>query len=123
MALADPQTITISGTTTPLPRTKAEGYESAYSSADGLITLSVAHTGINSGKRTRSVVRIDHAKLTADPYKPAENVRVGGAVYTVFDMPPAGYTDAEMLAIWVGFNAQLTAASNAVVTKILGGES
>lgn len=123
MALADPQTITISGVTTPLPRTFAEGYESNYTSADGLITLSVAHTGINSGKRTRSVVRVDHAKLTADPHKPAENVKVGSAVYTVFDIAPAGYTDAEMLAIWVGLNTQLQAASNAVASKILGGES
>jgi hypothetical protein len=123
MALADPQTVTISGVTTPLPRTFAEGYESKYTSADGLIIMSVAHTGINTGKRTRSMIRIDHAKLTADPHKPAENVKVGAAVYTVFDIPPAGYTDAEMLAIWVGFNTQLTAASNAVATKVLGGES
>jgi hypothetical protein len=45
------------------------------------------------------------------------------AVYTVFDLPPAGYTAAEALAVWVGFNGQLTASSNAVITKVLGGES
>lgn len=123
MALSDPQTITISAATTPLPRTFAEGHESQYTSADGLITLGVAHTGINTGKRTRSVIRVDHAKLAADPHKPAENVKVGMAVYTVFDLPPAGYTDAEALAVWLGFNTQLSAASNAVVTKVLGGES
>jgi hypothetical protein len=61
--------------------------------------------------------------MAADVFKPAENVKVGMAVYTVFDLPPAGYTGAEALAVWTGFNAQLTASSNAVVTKILGGES
>lgn len=122
MALSDPQTITISGATTPLPRVDTGDNESKYQSADGLITLSVSHS---YGKRQRSVVRIDHAKMSADVFKPAENVKVGLSVYTVFDMPRdnAGYTDAEALAIWVGLNTQLTAASNAVVAKVLGGES
>jgi hypothetical protein len=120
MALTDPQTVTVSGTTTPLPRTSVDETESEYLSSDGLIKLLVSHS---YGKRTRRLVRIDHAKMAADVFKPAENVKVGMAVYTVFDLPPAGYTGAEALAVWVGFNAQLTAASNAVVTKILGGES
>jgi len=69
------------------------------------------------------VARIDHAKITSDPFKPTENVRVGMAVYTVFDLPPAGYTAAEALAIWSGFTTLQTATSNAFVTKVLGGES
>jgi len=120
MALADPQTVTISGTTTSLPRVSVDETESEYLSSDGLIKLLASHT---YGKRTRRLVRIDHAKLAADVFKPTENVKVGMAVYTVFDLPPAGYTGAEALAVWTGFNTQLTAASNAVVTKILGGES
>jgi hypothetical protein len=120
MALTDPQTVTISGTTTPLPRTSVDETESEYLSADGLIKLLVSHS---YGKRSRRLIRIDHAKLSPDVYKPAENVKVGMSVYTVFDLPPAGYTAAEALAIWTGFNAQLTASSNAVVTKVLGGES
>jgi len=120
MALTDPQTVTISGTTTSLPRTSVDETESEYSSSDGLIKLLASHS---YGKRTRRLIRIDHAKLAADVFKPAENVKVGMAVYTVFDLPPAGYTGAEALAVWTGFNTQLTAASNAVVTKILGGES
>jgi hypothetical protein len=122
MALADPQTVTISGTTTPLPRTSVEGNESTYTSADGLIKLTVSHS--DSGKRDRGVIRIDHAKLAPDPFQSGQNVKTGCAIYTVVDVPSAGYyTDAEVLAIWQGFNAQLVAASNAVVTKFLGGES
>jgi len=120
MSFADPQTITISGTTTSLPRTSVDKDESEYTSGDGLIKLLASHT---YGKRTRRLIRVDHGKLSADPYKPSENVKVGMSVYTVFDFPPAGYTAAEGLAVWVGFNTQLTAASNAVVTKLLGGES
>jgi hypothetical protein len=46
------------------------------------------------------------------------------AVYTVFDLPSkGGYTPTEALAVFTGFNALLTASSNAVVTKLLGGES
>jgi hypothetical protein len=120
MSFADPQTVTISGTTSSLPRTSVDSDESEYTSADGLIKLLASHT---YGKRTRRLVRIDHGKFTSDPFKPTENVKVGMSVYTVFDLPPAGYTSAEALAVWTGFNTQLTAASNAVITKLLGGES
>jgi len=122
MSLADPQTVTISGTTVPLPRTKTEGSETEYTISDGMVKLSVSHA--NNGKRGRSVIRIDHAKLAPDPFQSGENVKTGCAIYTVVDYPAAGYyTDPELLAIWQGFNAQLVAASNAVFTKFLGGES
>jgi len=120
MALTDPQTVTISAATTSLPRVSVDETESEYLSSDGLIKLTASHS---YGKRVRRLIRIDHAKLTSDPFRPAENVKVGMAVYTVFDLPPAGYTGAEALAVWTGFNAQLTASSNAVITKLLGGES
>jgi hypothetical protein len=121
MSLADPQTVTISGTTTPLPRTSVDKDEAEYTSNDGLIKLSTSHS---YGKRARRLIRIDHAKMAPDAFRPAENVQVGMAVYTVFDLPAAGgYSAAEALAIWVGFNAQLAASSNTIVTKLLGGES
>jgi len=122
MALTDPQSITIAAVTSPLPRTFAEGDESRYASADGLIQLSVNHSTAKGG-RHRRLARLDHSKVTADPFKPAENVVVSMATYVVFDIPPAGYTNAEALAVWVGFKTLLTATSDAFVTKLLGGES
>jgi hypothetical protein len=122
MALADPQTITISAATSPLPRTFSEGNESAYTSADGLIKLSVNHTVVKQG-RTRHLIRIDHSKLSPDPYKPTENVRVSTAMYIVLETPPAGYSAAELLAVWTGFKTLFTASSDALVVKALGGES
>jgi hypothetical protein len=122
MALTDPQSITISAVTSPLPRTFAEGDESRYTSADGLIQLSVNHTLAKAG-RSRRLLRLDHSKLTSDPFKPSENVEVTMANYIVFDLPPAGYTNAEALAVYIGFKTLFTASSDALITKLLGGES
>jgi hypothetical protein len=120
MSLADPLSVTISAVTTPLPRTSVEDDRSEYTSADGLIQTIASH---DYGKRTRRMVRLDTSKITSDPFKPTENVKVGMSVYTVFDLPPAGFTNADVLAAWVGFNTLLTASSNANVSKLLGGES
>jgi len=123
MALSDPQSITIGGTTSPLPRTFSEGSESAYTSGDGLWKLSVNHNLVKQG-RVRHLLRFDHSKIAANPLEAGENVRVNAAVYTVFDVPPAGfYSAAEIFAIWAGYKGLLTASSDAIVTKVLGGES
>jgi len=122
MALADPQSITISGSTIPLPRTFSSGDESAYTSSDRLVKLSVSHNLVKQG-RARRLLRIDHSKVASDPFKPSENVKVNMANYVVFDVPPAGYTNTEILAVYTGFKTLFTATSDAVITKLLGGES
>jgi len=122
MALADPSTVTISGTGVVLPRTYSLGKEAQYTSADGLVKLSANHTQVKQG-RERHLIRLDHSKITTNPFDSTENMKVEMAVYTVFDIPPAGYTDPEVIAVFAGFNTYCTAASNAVVTKLLGGES
>jgi hypothetical protein len=94
--------------------------ESEYTSGDGLIKLTASHS---YGKRTRRLLRIDHSKLAPDPFRPTENVKVGMANYVVFDLPPAGYTSAEALAVYTGFKALYTASTDALITKLLGGES
>jgi len=98
------------------------GDESAYTSADGLIRLSVNHTLAKQG-RARRLLRIDHSKVTSDPYKPTDNVKVSMANYIVFDLPPVGYTNAEALAVYTGFRALYTASTDALITKLLAGES
>ncbi|DAD51855.1 TPA_asm: coat protein [ssRNA phage Zoerhiza.4_13] len=122
MAFADPSTITISGTGNTLPKVFNQGRESAYQSADGLIKLSANHTFAKQG-RERHLVRLDHSKLTANPFDTSKNMQVSMAVYTVFDLPPAGYSDAEAIAVFAGFNTYCTASSNAIIAKLLGGES
>lgn len=120
MSLTDPQSITISGVTTPLPRIAVGDDMSEYQSGDALIRLLASH---QYGKRQRRLIRIDTSKISADPYKPAENVKVSMSNQLIFDLPPAGYTPTEALAVWVGFKTLLTASSDAVIVKLLGGES
>lgn len=121
MALADPQTVTISSVAIPLPRVSVDDSESEYLSSDGLVKLTVSHS---YGKRTRRLIRIDHSKLAPDAFRPSENVKVGIGVYTVFDLPQSGgYTAAEVLAVYAGYKAMLAASSDALITKALGGES
>jgi len=122
ISLADPQTITINAVTTPLPRTFSQGNESAYTSADGLWKLSLNHNLVKQG-RTRHLLRFDHAKLTPDPFLPAQNVRVGTAIYLVVDTPPAGYTNTEIMQVYTGVKTLMTASSDAIITKLIGGES
>jgi hypothetical protein len=120
MSFTDPLSITIRGVTTPLPRTSVEDEKSEYHSADGLIVVTASH---DVGKRTRRMLRLDTSKLTADPFKPAENVKVSMSNYMVFDLPPAGFTNADALAAYTGFKTLFTATSDALIVKLLGGES
>lgn len=120
MAFSDPQSITISAVTTPLPRTSVQANASEYTSADGLIKLSASST---YGRRSRRVLRVDHSKITSDPFLPAQNTKVSMSNYIVFDIPPVGYTNTEALAVYTGFKTLFTATSDALITKLLGGES
>lgn len=120
MSFTEPLSVTISGATTTLPRTSVDEDSSEYTSGDGLIQLTASH---QYGKRTRRMVRLDLTKLSPDPYKPAENVKNSMSSYIVFDLPPAGYTNAEALAAWKGLAATLAASSDAMIVKLLGGES
>jgi hypothetical protein len=118
----DPQTITISAVPISLPRTSTEGDEALYTSADGLVQLAVSHESGKNG-RMRHAIRVNHNKMTTDPFIPTTNVKVGMSTYVVFDVPAAGYTVADQKAIWDGFTALLAASSAVAITKLLAGES
>lgn len=120
MAFSDPQSVTISSTAISLPRTSSGVNEGEYTSADGLVRLTASHA---YGRRTRRVLRLDHSKVTSDPFIPANNTKVSMSTYMVFDLPVAGYSNADALAVYAGFKGLYTASSDALVSKILGGES
>jgi len=120
MAFSDPLSITISGTTIPLPRISVMEDESIYQSADSLVQVLASH---DSGKRLRHLLRVNHSKLAPDPFRPTENVKVSMSNYIVFDVPVAGYTATEQLAVYTGFKTLYTATSDALITRLLGGES
>lgn len=120
MAFTDPQSITISGTTSPLPRTSSGKNSGEFTSADGAIKLTASHA---YGRRTRRVLRVDHSKFTADPFIPTQNTKVSMSNYIVFDVPVVGYSSAEITAIYNGFKSLFTASTDAAIAKLLGGES
>lgn len=120
MALSDPQSIDIGAGAVSLPRTSTKGAESTYTSADGLITLTVS---TQKGKRIRQVIRVDVNKITADPFIPAQNAEVSMSFYMVFDKPVVGFTNEAALSIALGLIAQGKASTNKVLVGLLGGES
>jgi len=120
MAFTDPQSITISGTAIPLPRVGSGDNESKYSSSDGLVDLLASHA---YGRRNRRVLRVDHSKIAADPFIPDVNREISMSNYIVFDLPTVGYTNVEAKAVYTGFKALFTASSDALIDKLLGGES
>ncbi|DAD50323.1 coat protein [ssRNA phage Gerhypos.2_35] len=122
MSFADPLSITISAATSSLPRVSVEGDESQYTSGDGLITVTASHDE-GREQRHRRLLRIDHSKLAPDAFRPSENVKVRMSHYLIFDVPVGGYTTAEQLAVYTGFKAMYSATSDALITKLLGGES
>lgn len=121
MSFADPQTVTIAGTATPLPRTQVSEEGSRYTSADGNLVLSASH---QYGKRTRRMLRLDTTKLAPDVFRPDEYQDVSMAIYTVFDLPRrGGFLAPEQLAVYLGFKTQISANSDALISKLLAGES
>jgi hypothetical protein len=120
MSFTDPLSIVISGTTTALPRVGTGENGSDYRSGDGLIHLSANH---DYGKRTRRVLRLDTSKIAPDPFKPVENVKLSMGIYIVFDLPTAGFSNTEAMYLYTGFKTLYTGTSDALINKLLGGES
>lgn len=120
MALPDPQSVTVGGVTTSLPRVSSGENSGSFQSNDGTIRMSVSHS---YGKRTRRTIRLEHSKIAADPLISSTNIRHSMTSYIVVDVPVTGYTVAEAKAVVDGLIGVLTASSGAATTKLLGGEN
>ena len=120
MALPDPQSVTVGGVTTSLPRVSSGENSGSFQSNDGTIRMSVSHS---YGKRTRRTIRLEHSKIAADPLISSTNIRHSMTSYIVVDVPVTGYTVTEAKAVVDGLIGVLTASSGAATTKLLGGEN
>jgi len=118
MSLADPQTITI-GSAISLARVSDDGFKSQYFSADRIVreTVSSQYSTGSSG-RTKTLFRVDKDVVAVDPIS-ALNKSLTGSCYLVMDYPLLGFTTADKIAMFTGMSTQLTASTNAVLTKIL----
>lgn len=119
--LADPQSVTpTGGSAVSLPAVGRGIDSSIYQSADGNTKLTVSHA---YGARKRTSVRLDFAKIAADPLISAQNIKYSMSAYLVMDVPITGFTVAEAMAQAGGLLAYLSATTNAKVTSVLGGET
>lgn len=121
MAFADPQSVTVNAVTETLPRISSGVNSGVFQKDDTTLKLSVSHNYAKG--RARRMIRLDHAKIAADPLMASVNVRLNGAVYLVCDFPQVGYTVAEAKQIVDALTAYLTASSGARATQLLGGEN
>jgi hypothetical protein len=117
--LADPQSVTIGGTTTSLPRVGINGNSADYASADGAIQLRVLQSTNKDTRRTSVTLRTN--KIAADPLT-AVNRRLSDAISVSATVPLDGFTVTEVKDQIVALATLLTASSAALAVKILGGE-
>jgi hypothetical protein len=123
MSFSDPQSVTYPApisATVSLPRVSTGDGKSIYQSADGLTKLTASNL---YSKRTRRLLRLDYTKISADVFLPATNVQKNMAAYLVFDLPTTGFTNAEELAVYSALKGAMTASTDALINKLLGGES
>lgn len=125
MALSDPLSITIGAGTHSLPKTGMVESRSTYSKDDGTVKVTVSHQDVGRGAnaKIRTVIRLDTVDIAADPLQAGINREAPFEVYTVIVRPKVGVTLAAQKDKVVGHLGLMTASSNAVLTKILGGES
>jgi len=119
VAYDDPQSVTIAGVTTDLPRISSGENNGVFQNGDATIRLSVSHLYKN---RTRRQLRIDLNKIAPDVFT-SDNVAYNCFAYVVVDAPKTGFTVAEQKELVDGLLAYLRASSGAAVTKLLGGEN
>ena len=120
MAFNDPQSITISGTTTPLVRILTGTTVGSFKSADGTIELTLDPRG--TAKRRRNVARLYVKKNVTDPLTGLVSVQ-GYMISLTIDRPLSGITDAVVEKAATGLITWNTATSNANLKKLAAGEN
>lgn len=118
---ADPQTVTVGGTAISLPRVPSSNSArlGEFSSNDGNTVLSVRQDKTNN--RFRREFRLTSKKIAADPIS-AVNKEASASVIIAIDEPRYGFTDVELVNLFTGLSAQLSANTNAKLNQLLGGE-
>lgn len=118
--LADPQSINPGGGSVSLPRTEVSPTAATYTSSDGALSMRVTQATANGGSK-RTSVTLRSTKIATDPLT-ATNIRVLDTITVTFNVPPSGFTAAELAAQFNGLSTALNASSGAMILKILAGE-
>lgn len=115
--LADPQSVTVNAVPKSLPRIADSSFNGRFAMADGTYALGMK---ITHGNRDRIEIRLDFAKIAADPIT-AVNQKWTGSTSIVINTPPNGvFTDTEIKDNVLGLLGWATAAN---LLKVLGDET
>jgi len=117
---SDPQSVTIGGVATSLPRVGSGIGQGVFQTPDSTTTLNVSHS---YGKRNRRTAKLTAKYLSADPLTPSNNIPVSGSFYVVADFPIQGITPDQQKDLAAALSVWLTASTNANLIKLLGGEA
>lgn len=116
LAYSDPQSVTVSGSATSLPRTGSSADSGTFGSADQKFKLLIRHSG---GKRRQHVARLEFVDIVNNPLVPSQTMPVSAAVTFTVNRPLTGIDAAQAQAIAKGLTAWLTDAN---VGKLIGQE-
>lgn len=117
---SDPQSVTIGGVATSLPRVGSGIGQGVFQTSDSAVTLNISHS---YGKRNRRTAKLTTKLLAADPITPSNNVPVSGSFYVVADFPVQGITPDQQKDLAAALAVWLTASTNANLVKLIGGEA
>lgn len=117
MAYADPQSVTIDGTTVELARTGQSLTEGTFRSTDGKYELAIKHS---LGSRYRHLAQLKLMDTVSNPLVPNQNIAVETHAHIVVDMPRNGLSNARVAEI---ADAIADWATPANIAKLIASES
>lgn len=117
--LTDPQSVTISGTASSLPKLEQRAETSVYSNITDNVDLFVTQKVAKDGRR-RASTSLQKSTIVTDPITGIKS-RVPYSVSVGLSYP-IGIPVADVIALYTAEAAALTASSNALLTKIANGE-
>jgi len=114
---ADPQTVTINAVAKSLARIMVTGTSAIYQNTDETFKLTISHQ--KSGKRTRTMVRIDQRAIVTNPLDSTNDYDTL-SFYAVIDHPEYGFSTAQIQQLAAGLMAWLDSTA---IAKLIGKES
>jgi len=121
MAFADPTSITYSGTTAPLNRTGSGSGIGEFRDVDSKFNLKVSHVTTAKG-RSKDGISLRIEKIATDPLVTTVNRPYSQTVTINLDSERAWTTTEKKDAV-LALATLLTANTNALLLKLIGGES
>lgn len=117
--LTDPQSVTISGTATSLPRIEERTDTHVYANKDAAVELFVTQRVDKKGT-SRSSTSLVKSVIVTDPVTGLKSRQPYSV--SINSTIPVGITVAEAEALYVAITGALGASTNALLKKIFGGE-